>query len=197
VIPGGNLDSVDATRALDNAPPGNLLEPFRLALGARLEDVARALPASTRRSLVADETRYVELLLVEAGLPTQGPAGLPSPDGTRVVDGNLYFDASGSLIEASLVLERTLKAERVVLDMTQWLGRPDFEVVLPGGLDMLVGWRSDEGYLIGSFSDIDLFQISAFRYQPDDLLTGSHLLRELLEIVSWVEQARKMIAPGP
>jgi hypothetical protein len=205
---------------LEEMATPSILAPFRLSLGDSLESVSSRLPRATRRGLRADEARYVELGLASDGSDTGSATGpLPSPAGTRVIEANLYFDSAETLIEASLVVELEHESDRVLLELKRLLGRPHFEVVLPGGVDTLVGWQASDGYLIGSFSDVPLFQLSAFRHEPDDLLTGSYLLlfealadysagldagappgrllRDLLEIVEWVEQARKLIEPLP
>ncbi len=208
---------------IGNDSSSDPLVPFRLSFGTELSDVLERFPDASRRHLRTSEASYLHLQLSTAGENEDEsraePPSLTSPEGTSVVDGDLYFDGSGTLIEASLVLSSEIETRHVLHELEAWLGRPDFEVILPGGLDILVGWRAEHGYMIGSFSDIPLFQLSAFRHAPDDLLAGSHLmlyeglsdyserlaagdspavlLKELLEIVSWVERSRRVLQPGP
>ena len=210
----------ESIATIDESSSQDPLVPFRLSLGADVGDVLKRFPEANQRYLRASEATYLHLRLrtLNSDEARAGASILTSPEGTNVVDGDLYFDGAGRLIEASLVLSTEIETRHVLHELESWLGRPDFEVILPGGLDILVGWRAEDGYMIGSFSDIPLFQLSAFRHAPDDLLAGSHLmlyeglsdyserlaagdspadlLRELLEIVSWVERARRVLQPG-
>ena len=195
--------------------PGDPLSPFRLSLGASYEAVREVVGLRRQGRLGARGDIYVHAALEkvrESGTPL-----LPAPEGLRVVDGDLFFHQGGKspLMEASLLVKATFTTDRAITVLEQWLGKPDFEVVLPGSMNLAVGWRTPGAYLLATFSDLDVFQLSAFCDQPSDLLAGSQIVLfeglsqysrqvdagvppaetrdRLEEVVRWVETARKAL----
>lgn len=195
--------------------PGDPLSPFRLSLGASYESVREAIGLRRRGRLGARGDIYVHAALKKAGA-SETPL-LPAPEGLRVVDGDLFFHQGGSspLMEASLLVEATFTTDRAITVLKQWLGTPDFEVVLPGSMNLAVGWRTPGAYLLATFSDLKVFQLSAFCDQPSDLMAGSQIVLfeglsqysrqvnaglpqaetrdRLEEVVRWVEAARQAL----
>ncbi len=205
-----------ATVELSKNPVGPL-SPFHLALGSSVAEVAEVVDVPAPDTLQARDERY---LFTNLNQPLEELAGgvLPAPSGLRVLDGELYFQQKHSaLVQASLIVEATASTETAIKTLEDWLGDADFEIVLPGSLNLVIGWRTPAGYLMGTFSDLSIFQLSAFPDRPADLLAGSQivlyeglanysrglaegatasdLLPALERVVRWVEATRGILEP--
>ncbi|MDQ7006404.1 MAG: hypothetical protein Q9Q40_04165 [Acidobacteriota bacterium] len=216
VIPGraeidADLGTISAQLPSEPAGP---LAPFHLALGATYRDVERMATLQRRGRLRARDDVYLH-----ASLRRQRGDGdlLPAPDGLRVLDGDLFFHQGSdtALVEATLLVEATISRETAITTLEAWLGTPSFEVLLPGALNLALGWQTPRGYLLATFSDLQIFQISAFSDRPADLMAGSQIVlfeglndysrdraeglneaelsARLDEVVRWVESARRAL----
>ncbi len=216
VIPGHSEIDADLgaiTAQLPDQPAGPLA-PFHLALGSSLGDIEQRASLEQRGRLRARDDIYLHASLRRQ---RDEPELLPAPDGLRVLDGDLFFhQGSGTaLVEATLLVEATVSREAAIATLESWLGAPEFEVLLPGALNLALGWQTAEGYLLATFSDLQIFQISAFSDRPADLMAGSQIVlyeglsdysrdraeglpeaelsSRLDEVVRWVESARRAL----
>ncbi|MBP7146665.1 MAG: hypothetical protein KBD01_03905 [Acidobacteria bacterium] len=202
-----------ASPAHDSDP----LAPFQLSLGIDLQELERSTSARVEGRLRANEDQYVHVVLPSAG---PGDASvLPAPTELAVLDGDFYFHNGAKLEEAVFVIEATLGSEQAIRALERWLGEPEFEIVLPGALDLIVGWRTPNGCMVATFNDLPVFRVSVFRNDPDDLMAGSQivmfegltryaerlaagdspsvLMAELMKAVNWAAMARSIIEAVP
>ncbi len=193
--------------------PLDPLALFHLELGTSPRRTAAVARLRAPERLAAGETRYVHYALA----PLSGrPGALPAPEGITVVDGDLFYAGTGRdearLVEASLVLEAPAGREAALDLLVSRLGQPEFEVVMPGALHLMIGWRTPRGYVLATFDDLPVFRVSVFADEEEDLLVGSQivlyegladyaerleagepagdLLRRLVNLVLWVGMAR-------
>ena len=193
--------------------PLDPLALFHLELGISPERTSAVARLRAPERLAAGPTRYVHYALA----PIQGgDTVLPAPGGITVLDGDLFFLRAGHhdqrLVEASLVLESPAGREAALDLLISHLGQPRFEVVMPGALHLVIGWRTERGYVLATFDDLPVFRLSVFADAEDDLLVGSQivlwegladyaerlaagepsgeLLRRLVNLVLWVGMAR-------
>lgn len=99
---------------------------------------------------------------------------LPAPAGMKVLEGDFFFSKQGELAKASLMVrtdETPVRAEKALRVL---LGTPTFEVAIPGEIQRLVGWKSDDGMLIARFCDLPVFQVTVSPSRADDDLAESH-----------------------
>jgi hypothetical protein len=196
--------------------PDELAGAFRLMLGSSLEQTSRTVPLEVEQRLRARETRYLHAAFTqrEAGSRKQS---MSAPQGLHVLGADLFFSDRDELIETSMLLESDTSAEDAIDELERRWGPADFEMVLPGSLSLVVGWRGPSSYALATFSDLPVFELSIFEDRPEDLLTGTQIvlfeglrrcskqldegrspedvLPELMEIVRWVEDARQVIRP--
>ena len=191
------------------------LAPFHLSLDIAKADLARLATIGDRERLKSGPDTYEHLSLA-------GPGGdaraLPAPSGMTVVAGDFYFKGGERLVEASLLLRTDAGTESAIGALERELGVPVFEVVLPGALDLVLGWRTGDGFVLASFTDLDVFRVSAFRGDEEDLVSGSQivlfegladyakrlaggtsadeLVHELMKVVTWVAVARGRLEPA-
>ncbi|UCF67222.1 MAG: hypothetical protein JSV80_15810 [Acidobacteriota bacterium] len=213
---GGDYGDLSAQLRAELLPGvDNPLAPFQLSLGAGPEDVRRVIPIEARGYLKVDQNVYLHSVVqvpAADGEPVNASAGL------TLLDGDLYFRDGGTLVDASLLLQANDGKLRAIEHFDSLLGEPDFEVVLPGALDFVVGWRTPRGFLLATFGDLPVFRVSAFVDDSDELLTGSQVLlfeglshysrrlaagespndarEELDRLLAWVRMARSLIKPG-
>ncbi len=214
--PTGNPVAVPDLHALARKVREAPLDPlalFHLELGTSPRRAAAVARLRAPERLAAGPSRYVHYAL--APLPDH-PGALPAPDGITVLDGDLFFAGTGRddgrLLEASLVLEAPAGREAALDLLAARLGQPEFEVVMPGALHLMVGWHTPAGYVLATFDDLPVFRVSVFAAEEEDLLVGSQvmlyegladyaerleagepagdLLRRLVNLVLWVGMAR-------
>jgi hypothetical protein len=196
--------------------PEELAGAFRLMLGSSLAQTSETVPLEVEQRLQARETRYVHAAFTQRdGRRSQG--AMSAPQGLQVLGADLFFSDRDELIETSMLLESDTSAEDAIDELERRWGPADFEIVLPGSLSFVVGWRGPSSYALATFSDLPVFELSIFEDRPEDLLTGTQIvlfeglrrcskqldagqspeevLPELMEIVRWVEDARQVIRP--
>ncbi len=171
------------------ALPSDPLAAFQLSLGVSRSELAGLLPVRTAGRLKAGPDTYDHLALHVGARK----ASLERAGGLSIVDGDFFFVSPGPLVEATLAVRATGGTERAIETLERALGTPEFEVVLPGALDLVLGWRAPGGYVIATFGDIDLFHLSAFPERPDDLVAGTQIV--LFE--GFATYARKIEAGSP
>jgi hypothetical protein len=196
--------------------PTELAGAFRLILGSSLAQTSETVPLHVEQQLEARETRYVHAAFKGREKVAAAP-GMPAPQGLSVLGADLFFVGGNELIETSMLLRADTGKEQAIDELERRWGTPDFEVVLPGSLTMIVGWRGPASYALATFSDLQVFELSIFEDRPEDLIAGTQivlyegLLRcaeqldagqspddvmpQLMEIVRWVEDARRVIRP--
>ena len=211
------MDDLSLVQAQLGQRPVDPLSPFHLSLAATFDDLSALARVPQTDRLQARDDVYLHASLRERSDELAGGV-LPAPAGLRVLDGDLFFLQGGpGVVQASLLVEATATREGAITAIEDWLGRSDFEIVLPGSLNLVIGWRTPGGYLMGTFSDLSIFQLSAFPDEPSDLLAGSQivlyeglaeysrgiadgqsesdLLPALERIVRWVEATRSILEP--
>ncbi len=170
---GTALDLLAVESRLPEAPRDPLV-PFHLHLSASIADVRRVTSAQIRGELRTERSRYVHLGLEAADAlddaAFRGPAGLP------VLDGDFFFQDGELLVEASFLVESPGGADEGREVLRRTLGDPSFRVQLPNGTTELIGWRTVDGYLIATFSDLPIFRVSAFPDRRADVFAGSQIL---------------------
>ncbi len=191
------------------------LAAFRLDFATSYESIRHIAPMRATGRLKAGQDIYVHAGLLSETRDRRDL--LPAPPGVRVLDGDLFFLGGESLVEVTLLLEATQTREVALESLERSFGKAAFEVVLPGSLNLLVGWQVDGALLLATFSDLPVFQLSAVPERPDDLLAGSQLvlfeglrryseqresgladadsLADLEEVVRWVRTARETLRP--
>ncbi len=166
-------DIVAAGTRLPEAPR-DPLTPFHLGLGATMSDVTRVTSAEVRGELRSNRERYVHLGMSAAAsldeAAFRGPSGLP------VLDGDFFFHDGQKLVEATFLLESPAGADEARDAMRRSLGQPSFSVTLPAGGAELVGWRTGQGYVLATFSDLPVFRVSVFPDRRADVFAGSQIL---------------------
>ncbi|RMG42398.1 MAG: hypothetical protein D6718_13935 [Acidobacteria bacterium] len=187
------------------------LGPFHLRLGASVPEVERIVPMRKRGFLRAGDDVYLHAVVGDL----RSAATVPAPAGLTVLEGDLYFRDGGELVEASLILSADQDAERAIEALETLLGEPRFEVVMPGALELAIGWQAGDGYLLATFTDLSIFRVHAFRNEPQDLLAGTHVMlfegleryarrlaagepqeklaEELGQVLAWVRMARRVL----
>jgi hypothetical protein len=194
----------------------DVLSPFSLSISAHAGDLREVLEAGRRQFIEAGPDRYLHVALT----PPRGAdaRSISAPSGLRVVDADLYFADGETLKEASLLLRTTRGRKNAIEQLVAHLGSPEFEAVLPGNLDLALGWRTPRGYLVASFTDLPIVHVSAFSNDPTDLMAGSSIVlfeglsayadrlhagaprgqveSELREILDWYDVAREVLRPA-
>jgi hypothetical protein len=196
--------------------PGELAGAFRLILGSSVAQTSQTMPLDVMQELSAKQTSYVHAAY-RGGEQATEHGGMRAPHGLSVLGADLFFTGTDELIETSLLVRADDGTESAIDELERRWGVPDFEVVLPGSLTMVVGWKGPHSYALATFSDLSVFELSIFEDRPEDLLAGTQivlyegLLRcsrqldagqspddvmpQLMEIVRWVEDARRVIRP--
>ena len=196
------------------ADPVDPLGPFHLSLGASPAELAQVVGVEDAERLKAGPDTYHHFATPPLGGDDAGE--LPAPDGLSVLAAD-FFVGGERLVEASLVVQATLGRTHALQALRRQLGEPDFDVVLPGALDMVVGWRTADGCLLAWFSDLEFFRVSVFRADAHDLLAGaqvvlydgllsysqklaagapaSQIAGDLMKVVTWVAMARASLEP--
>jgi len=178
---------------------------------------ADAGPVVARRNFDAERGGFVRAgddvyLHMPVPLSTERP---PMVGNIQLLEGDLYFADGEKLVEATFLADAIDGRESAINSLERQMGSPDFEVVLPGALGLVLGWKSAGEYLLCSFTDMSVFQISAFPDDPEDLMAGSQIVlyeglaayarrmdagdspqdsaEELLRIVRWVAMARSIL----
>lgn len=194
--------------------PDDPLAPFHFQLDGTPDALRELSDVGGRERLKAGPDTYEHVTL---RTPAAGKSALPAPVGLSVVAGDFYFANGTRLVDVSLLLRAELGNDRAIDELVRCYGEPVFEVVLPGALDMILGWRTHTGFVLASFSDIEVFRVSVFRDEANDLLAGSQLVlfeglsdyaqrlaagtsaeelsRSLMKIVTWVAVARGKLEP--
>ncbi len=208
------LDEIGARLGDETGGP---LAPFRISLGASIGELRQIVSLPSTGRVQARDDIYLHAALTERRAELEGGV-LPAPSGLRVLDGDFYFHPEeDGLVQVSLLIEATSTTEHAIDQLEGWLGAAEFEIVLPGSLNLIIGWKTPGGYLMGTFSDLAIFQLSAFPDEPADLLAGSQivlyeglanfsrgladgapeseLLPELERVVRWVESTRSVLEP--
>ncbi len=205
------LEGLSETLADRYADPLTL---FGLSLDLSVERLRGVAPALRSDRLKAGPDTYERWAL---GRAAAGAPELPLRAGLRVASGEFFFSGGTRMVEASLEIEAKSGNEAAIRALEQALGRPSFEVVLPGALQMMVGWRNGSKYVLATFDDVAMFRLSAFRDEPEDLLAGTEIVlfeglrdyserlaqgvsraelnRDLLRLVTWVAVARGNLEP--
>lgn len=195
--------------------PDPLAGAFRLMLGSTLDETSRTVPLHVERRLEARGTRYVHAAVEEPAASAEASARMSAPSGLQVLGADLFFTGADELIETSMLLEAETNTEDAIDELERRWGPADFELVLPGSLSLVIGWRGPSSYALATFTDLQVFELSIFEDRPEDLLAGTQIvlfeglhrcsqqldagqspedvLPELMEIVRWVENARQMI----
>lgn len=198
---------------LSEAPADPLL-PFQLTLGSSVQALQKVARVDVQGYLRAKDDVYLHVTL--PGM-TESLSALPSEAGLDVLEGDFFFEGGKQLVEASLLVRDERGHEHAIDALQRQLGRPEFEVVLPGALNLVVGFRTGEGFLLCTFDDLPFFRISAFRNDPQDLMAGSQMLlfegladyasrlragesqgelmRALLSVVTQASMARSLLKP--
>lgn len=212
--PDAGFDLSVVARALPD-PPSDPLAPFHLALSATLKDLARRENVSAIEDLRAGPDAYRHVGLRPP--PEDSPTRFPASGGISVAAGDFYFGEDDRMEQATLLVHAAYGAPQAIAALTRQLGAPEFEVVLPGAMDHVLGWRMSSGCLLAWFSDLDLFRVTAFRSDAHDVLAGaqvvlfdglaryssqlaagvspSELAGELMQVVTWVAIARSQLEP--
>lgn len=188
------------------------LSAFQLSLGADRGQLEKALPVRAAGRFKAGPDTYDHMAL------RVNAKNQPAPtSGLAIIDGDFFFLARGPMVEATLAVHALDGAEQAIVTLERALGKPEYEVVLPGALDLVVGWRAPGGYLIATFGEGAVFHLSAFPELPNDLVAGSQIVLyegfadyarklesgtpvqaiagELLDVVRWVTTAREKLQP--
>jgi hypothetical protein len=172
-VHGRGLPSLyDMQVALSEAPL-DPLAPFQLALRSSVKIVQRTVSIDVHGYLRAQQDVYVH-----AALPSPDDADRPlkSDLGFELLEGDLYFLDGDRLVEASFLARDQRGNDHAVARLKERFGKPAFEVVLPGALSLVVGFRSANGFLMATFDDLPVFRISAFDHDPADAMAGSQML---------------------
>lgn len=198
----------------DRLPPLRVdaLSPFSLSLALTPEEVVRRLGSRPYEILGERNDRYLHVSVPELPAAT---SALPSPEGLRVLDAHLFFAGGRTLTEASLSASCPAGKRQAIERLIGMLGEPEFETVLPGNLELALGWRLDASFLVVSFTDEEVFRINAFRNDPGDLRAGSAMVlfeglslyarrvqaghpraeteEDFLEVLGWYGVAREVL----
>lgn len=189
------------------------LSLFHASLELTAAKVSSSLNPGPSRQLAAGPDTYLHLTL-----PALSETQLfEVPSGLTLRAGDFFFLDGRILVEASLLAETPGRPEGALEVIQEKLGRPVFDVSIPGSGQRMVGWQLSRGYLITSFDGQPFFRISAFRDDPLDLLAGSQIVlfeglhdyaqrlaegapprevaRELMRVVLWVAAARTSLTP--
>ncbi|MFN7965860.1 MAG: hypothetical protein U0V87_09275 [Acidobacteriota bacterium] len=153
--------------------PSDPLAPFRLSLGSSISALKKVASVDVQGYLRAKDDVYLHVALPSS---TEAASLLPCELGIDVLDGDFFYQNGSQLMEATF-LARDLRGNEHAIDALQrTFGKPDFEVVLPGALNLVIGFRTRDGFLLCTFDDLPFFRISAFRNDPQDLMAGSQML---------------------
>lgn len=162
----------DQLAQLSQAPADPLI-PFRLELHGPIQRLKDLADVTVQGYLRAKDDVYLHV-----ALPPNAELDrtLPCDIDFDVLEGDFYYHNGIRLVEASL-LARDRRGNEHALDALQRaLGKPEFEVVLPGALSLVVGFRTSQGFLLGTFDDLPIFRLSAFSNDPADIMAGSQML---------------------
>jgi hypothetical protein len=200
-------------------PDGPLdpLSPFHISLATTSAQLQRIGPVQPYDRMRAGKDIYQHLVLLP--WDAEGASRLPAPMGLAVVGADFFFVESDRLAEATLIVRASLGAHQAIAVLERQLGSPEFMVSLPGSVDTVLGWRIAGGRLLVWLSDLDLFRVSAFRGDAQDILAQSQvvlfdglkryserlaagapaqeLAGELMKVVAWVAIARGKLEPLP
>jgi hypothetical protein len=194
--------------------PRDPLAPFGFSLDSVAPQLAESVRITRRGGLRAGPDRYERWTL---GDRDGTGIAIPAPAGLAVLSGEILFSSGGHVVETTLDIQATAGSLAALASLERALGKPGFEVVLPGALDMSAGWRCGSGYVLATFSDLDVFRLTAFRDDADDLLAGTQIVlfealsdysdrlshgapasevsRDLMRVVTWVAVARGNLQP--
>ncbi len=210
----GNESGLDGLADALTGRSADPLSMFGLSLDLTSERLRGLAPALRSDRLKAGPDTYERWALARS---TSGAPALAPRAGLRVASGEFFFSGGTRMVEASLEIEAKSGNESAIRALEQALGQPAFEVVLPGALQLMVGWRTGSGYVLATFDDVEMFRLSAFRDEPEDLLAGTEIVlfeglrdyserlaqgasraelnRDLLRLVTWVAVARGNLEP--
>lgn len=153
--------------------PADPLAPFRLSLDSPIAALKKVASVDVQGYLRAKDDVYLHVALPSS---TETTSLLPSELGIDVLDGDFFYQDGAHLMEASLLARDSRGNEHALETLQRTFGKPDFEVVLPGALNLVVGFRTRDGFLLCTFDDLPFFRICAFRNDPKDLMAGSQML---------------------
>lgn len=167
------LPSLYASAGELSEAPSDPLAPFRLSLNSPIAALKKVATVDVQGYLRAQDDVYLHVALPSS---TEAASLLPCELGIDVLDGDFFYQDGAHLMEASLLARDARGNEHALDTLQRTFGKPDFEVVLPGALNLVVGFRTRDGFLLCTFDDLPFFRISAFRNDPKDLMAGSQML---------------------